>query len=196
MCTYAEGQICHGVDLLDREQAEESFQKTFLPFLAGCLARVGVKPVHPQLPFPIENLFPENQPLFTKSSTLIQGSRNLLKEYSDLASLHVDTSSRDKLLDTLAREGTDVDAAIKAGRRVARAEIRALLGFAENELIENSQQGSNVLKAGALWTQVKARAKGEMVEGGKMEKWGVVAAETVKVFGKMSKVAGADQMVE
>jgi len=188
----------HKFDILARAQADESFQTTFLPFLAGCLARVGVKPLHPQQPFPVEDPSPENQPLFTKSSLLIQESRKLLEEYSDLAGLRVDTSSRDKLLDTLAREGSDIDAAIKAGRRVARAEIRSLLGLADSELVENSQQGSRVLKAGALETQEKARAKGEMViaDGERMERWGVVAAETVKVFGKLSRVAGADQMAE
>jgi hypothetical protein len=188
----------HEIDIQARAQAEESFETTFLSFLAGCLARVGVKPIHPQQPFPVEDPSPENQPLFTKSSLLIRESGNLLREYSDLAGLRVDTSSRDKLLDTLAREGSEIDAAIKAGRRVARAEIRALLGFVDNELVqENSQQGGRVLRAGAMETQEKARVKGEMVvEGERMERWGVVAAETVRAFGKLSKVAGAGQTAD
>jgi hypothetical protein len=35
-----------------------------------------------------------------------------------------------------------------------------------------------------------------MADGERMERWGVVAAETVRAFGKLSKVAGADQMAE
>jgi hypothetical protein len=189
----------HGVDILASAQADESFQTTFLPFLAGCLARVGVKPIHPQRPFVVADPAPEDQPLFTKSSFLLHESWKLLEEYSDLAGLQVDTSARDKLLDTLAREGREIDAAIKAGRRVARAEIRVLLGLADTgEPDGNRQQGSRVLKAGAVETQENARARGEMVmaDGERMERWGVVAAETVRAFGKLSKVAGADQMAE
>lgn len=183
----------HSVNLLDREGAEQCFQKTFLPFLAGCLARVGVKPNDPQLPFPIDDLSGEDQPLFTKSSTLIHNSQNLLKEYSDLAGLDVDTSSRDKLLSTLDKEEKQIDAAIKAGRRVAQGEIRALLGIAhDDETTENSEQGSKVLRAGVEGAQAKARADGGGVDDRKMERWGVVAAESVKALGKMSKVAGAE----
>ena len=173
----------HFINFLDREQADQSFQKTFLPFLAGCLARVGVKPHDPQLPFPIDDLSVDDQPLFTKSSTLIQNSQNLLKEYSDLASLQVDTSSRDKLLSTLDREEKQIDAAIKAGRRVAQGEIRALLGIAHDETIENSEQGSKVLKVGSEGAQARARVDGGVVDDRKMERWGVVAAEAVKAFG-------------
>ncbi|ERF70284.1 hypothetical protein EPUS_06325 [Endocarpon pusillum Z07020] len=180
------------VNLLDREQAEQSFQKTFLPFLAGCLARVGVKPHDPQLPFPIDDLSVEDQPLFAKSATLIHNSQNLLKEYSELAGLRVDTSSRDKLLSTLDREERQIDAAIKAGRRVAQGEIRALLGIAHDETTENSEQGCRVLKAGVEGAQAKARVAGGVVDDRKMERWGVVAAESVRAFGKMSKVAGAE----
>ena len=157
---------------------------------------MGVRPPNPQRPIPIADPGPEEQPLFTKCSTLIQESKDLLKQYSDLNNVKVDTSSRDKLLSTLAREQDAIDEAIKAGRRVAQAEIRVLLGFTDNALIENSHQGSNVLKAGAQEAQAKARARGEIVDGSKTEKWGVVAAETVKTFARMSKVAGADQMLE
>ncbi len=185
-------RVPHFTNLLNRERTEQSFQRAFLPFLAGCLARVGVKPRNPQLPFPVDNPSPEDQPLFIKSSTLIQNSQNLLKEYADLASLRVDTSPRDKLLSTLDREGSQIDAAIKAGRRVAQAEIRALLGIAHDETVENGEQGSKVLRAGVEGAQAKARVEGEGVEEGKMERWGVVAAESVKAFGKISKVAGAE----
>lgn len=102
--------------------------------------------------------------------------------------MRVDTSSRDKLLKTLAKEEDAIDEAIKAGRRVAQAEIRALLGFADTEAIENSEQGGKVLKIGAQDIQLKAREKGENVDEKKAERWAVVAAETVKAFGKMSKV--------
>jgi hypothetical protein len=193
---YLNGQHCHATDFPAREQAEASFQKTFLPFLAGCLARVGAKPVNPHRPFPIDNPSPVDQPLFTKSSTLIQESRNLLKEYSDLANLRVDTSSRDKLLSTLSKEEDDIREAIKAGRRVAKAEINALLGVVDDDNVEDWQQGSNVLKAGAPEAVKKAEAEGNLLDGGKMERWGVVATETMKVFGKMSRVAGENRRVE
>lgn len=179
------------------EQAEESFQAAFLPFLAGCLTRVGVRPIEPQRPFPIDDPSPEGQPLFVKSSALIQDSRNLLGEYSDLAALRVDTSSRDRLLDTLAREEVAIDGAIRAGRQVAQAEIAALLGLAHDEPVENGQRGSAVLRLGAQEAQARtAREKGESVNAGKTERWAVVAAETVKAFGKISKVAGLDRMVD
>jgi hypothetical protein len=193
---YFSSHYCHVTYFPAREQAEASFHKTFLPFLAGCLARVGAKPVSPQRPFPIDNPAPDDQPLFAKSSTLIQESKNLLREYSDLAKLKVDTSSRDKLLNTLSKEEKDISEAIDAGRRVAKAEINALLGVVDNEDVEKWQQGSNVLKAGAPEALKKAEAEGNLLNGGKMERWGVVATETIKVFGKMSSVAGEDRMVE
>lgn len=131
-----------------------------------------------------------------KSSTLITESNNLLKEYSDLANLKVDTSARDKLLTTLAKEEVAIEKAIKAGRRVAQAEINALLGLADEESMEDSKQGSDVLKLGAQEAQAKARTRGETAESRKTESWAVVAAESVKAFGKMTKVVGGDEMEE
>lgn len=179
-----------------REQAEKSFQDTFHPFLAGCLARVGVRPIEPQRPFPIDDPCPENQPLFTKSSTLIQESRTLLQEYSDLAALRVDTSSRHKLLNTLAKEEAAIEEAIRAGRCVAQAEIAGLLGSVHDAPIQNSDSGSAVLKLGQQEMQARARERGEFVAGRKTEKWAVVAAETVKAFGRISRVAEVDDMVD
>lgn len=182
---------------LHRERATQSFQTAFLPFLAGCLARVGVRPNNPQLvPFPIDDPSAVDQPLFTKSSTLIQNSRDLLSEYADLAALRVDTSSRDRLLSTLDREAAQIDAAIRAGSRVAQAEIRALLGVAHDEAIENADQGAKVLQVGVEGAQARAGVDGDGGDGGaeerKMERWGVVAAESVKAFAKMGKFAGAE----
>jgi hypothetical protein len=156
------------------------------------MARVGVKPFHPQRPFPIEDPSPDNQPLFTKCAALVQESRNLLTDYSSLATLKVDTSARNKLISTLAKEEDDIEAAINAGRRVARADVLALLGVADNEPIEHIQRGSTVLKIGAQDLQDKARARGEVVDEAKMEDWGAVAAQSVKAVGKFSKVAGEE----
>ncbi len=93
---------------------------------------------------------------------------------------------------TLDREGSQIDAAIQAGRRVAQAEIRALLGMAHEETVENGELGSKVLRAGKEGAEAKVRGEGNGVEGRTVERWGVVAAESVKAFGKISKVAGAE----
>jgi hypothetical protein len=66
----------------------------------------------------------------------------------------------------------------------------------DTEDVENWQQGSNVLKAGAPEALKKAEAEGNLLDGRKMERWDVVATETIKVFGKMSRVAGEERMVE
>jgi len=194
VCSYSRDRLYHVIDFPSREQADACFQTAFVPFLAGCLARVGAKPLKPQQPFPLKDPSPNNQPLFTKSSTLIQESKNLLEEYSGLATLKVDTSSRHNLLSTLAKEEAAIGQAVKAGRRVAQAEIRALLGLTSIEAVESGEQGSKVLRAGAQGAQAKAeeRAKesAEVVDDRKLERWSVVAAETAKAFGKMTKVAG------
>lgn len=44
--------------------------------------------------------------------------------------------------------------------------------------------------------QARARERGEFVAGRKTEKWAVVAAETVKAFGRISRVAEVDDMVD
>ncbi len=96
---------------------------------------------------------------------------------------------------TLDREGAQIDAAIQAGRRVAHAEIRALLGIvAHDETVENGEQGRKVLRAGVEGALARARGDGDGggVEEGIVERWGVVAAESVRAFAKISKVAGAE----
>lgn len=129
---------------------------------------------------------------------LLHQSTDLLREYADLATLKIDTTARDRLLSTLGREEIDIGNAIKAGRRVARAEIDALLGFVGDGSAEDGggQQGSSVLRLGAQEAQAKARAKGEGMDAKEVESWGVVAEETVKAFGKMSRVLASGEMVE
>jgi hypothetical protein len=183
------------------EQAESTFQSAFLPFLAGCLARVGVRPPNPRLPFPISDPAPDDQPLFAKSAALISESKTLLKEYTELAELRVDTSARDKLLATLEREEKELSEAVEAGRRVAHTDVSALLGSrfddSESGEIENPLVGRNVLGAGAQEAQAKARTRGEFTDRAmQTEKWGAVAKETVKAFGKMSRVAERSTVVE
>jgi hypothetical protein len=135
--------------------------------------------------------------------------------------VRVDSSSsrRERLLATLAREEDILSDAIRAGKREARAEIAALLGYKVDQSVavagaDGRRRGSDVLRVGAQEVEAKARLRGEItgiqvVDGGggknREEKWGVVAAEAVRAFAKMSKVVAdadagadvdADEMVE
>jgi hypothetical protein len=195
---------------MHRAQAEISFQTSILPFLADSLTSTGVQPDQQKLPLAAA-ITVDDEPLFTRSSSLLHDSRALLATYTSLANHRVDTSSRDRLLDTLAREQSELGRAIGAGKRVVQDQIGEMLGVSVSVSVCGSRGGGNgqdradrrlgldVLRVGAGQAREKMRGR-ERRDGVRRrdggggrdpvdESWTVVAAEAVKAFDKMNKVA-------
>ena len=210
--------ILHQLTLF-RKQEEISFLQAFRPFLAGCLAPVGVRPCDHSTPFPLKFLLPPAEfrsgtfsikdddslywrhPLHAKTATLLTESRALLSSYSALLAEQQksrnqdsNTSTRERLIQRLEGEEKTILNAITAGKRVARATIDAKLKDTRTRSavdVENgaNSQGSKILMVGAAELNEKKKPGDRDNRNGVPEQWRTVANESIVAIERLSNVA-------
>ena len=129
-----------------RKAETDKFRSRFGSLIATALASPGVKPTAAQHSQIVADLSPENQPLYTRSQTLLESCDTLVKEWDKLVEYASSVEKPPDVKEVWERDYAEARRVISLGRQASEAEIEKLLNYEGNRKGNSSRTMEEKLK--------------------------------------------------